>query len=314
MFLLIGGNFMNHTIGWIVFHIIVFGMLLFDLGVFNKNAHKISTKEATINVAIWMGVAFLFNIGIYYYNGEQKALEFFTGYIIEQSLSVDNIFVMIMIFKAFDIPDKYQHKILYMGILGAILMRGIMIFVGIAIVEKFHWVFYIFGALLIYSAVKMAIKKEDAQIDVEKNMFVKFVKNIYPFTKDHKGGKFFVRIGDIKHVTPLFLALIAIEFTDLIFAIDSIPAIFAITTDSFIVYTSNIFAILGLRSMYFALSNVVDIFHFLKYGLSIVLGYVGIKMIIIDIYHIPTLLSLIVIVGILAISILLSVIIPKGKD
>lgn len=304
---------MNHTIGWIIFHVIVFGMLLVDLGVFNKNAHKITTKEAIVNVAIWVGVAFLFNIGIYYYNGEQKALEFFTGYIIEKSLSVDNIFVMIMIFNTFNVPDKFQHKILYWGILGAIVMRGSVIFLGIAIVEKFHWVFYIFGIFLMYSAVKMAFKNEDEHIDVENNIFVKFVKRFYPVTKDHKDGKFFVIVDGVKYVTTLFLALVVIEFTDLIFAIDSIPAIFAITTDSFIVYTSNIFAILGLRSMYFALSNVVDIFHFLKYGLSIVLFFVGIKMVMVDFYHIPTLLSLIVIVGVLVISVILSLITPRKK-
>ncbi|MCA1928234.1 MAG: TerC family protein [Calditerrivibrio sp.] len=304
---------MNHVTGWIVFHVIVFGMLIIDLGVFNKKPHKIGVKEAAINVAVWFGVAFLFNIGIYFYNGEQQALEFFTGYIIEKSLSIDNIFVMIMIFSTFHIPDEYQHKILYWGILGAILMRGAMILLGVAIVERFHWVFYIFGVFLIYSSIKMILKKDGEHIEVEKNFFVRLVKKIYPVTQEYQDGRFFVKINGVKHVTTLFLTLIVIEFTDLVFAIDSIPAIFAITTDPFIVYTSNIFAILGLRSMYFALASVIEIFYLLKYGLGIVLGYVGVKMLLIDFYHMPTLISLIIIVGVLSISIFLSVIMPKEK-
>ncbi|MEF3254972.1 MAG: TerC/Alx family metal homeostasis membrane protein, partial [Deferribacterales bacterium] len=236
---------MHHTIGWIVFHIIVFVLLILDLGIFNKKAHKISVREAVITSAIWIGIAFIFNIGIYIFNGEDQALKFFTGYIIEKSLSVDNLFVIILIFKTFDVPDEYQHKILFWGIFGAIIMRGAMIILGVTLVEKFHWIFYIFGLFLVYSAVKMALKKDDDEIDVENNRLVRFIKRFYPVTKDHQNGKFFVRIDDKRHVTTLLLALSVIEVTDLVFALDSIPAIFAITTDPFIVYTSNIFAILG---------------------------------------------------------------------
>ncbi|MGC8925966.1 MAG: TerC family protein [Calditerrivibrio sp.] len=304
---------MHHTIGWVVFSTIVIFLLVLDLGVFNKKAHVISIKEAVFTSAIWIAVAFAFNIGIYFFNGEQQAVEFLTGYIVEKALSVDNIFVMIMIFNVFQIPPQFQHKILFWGILGAIVMRGVMIFLGIALIEKFHWIFYIFGLLLIYSAVKMAFKKEDESIDFDSKWYIKLLKKFYPVTSDRENGKFLIMIDNKRHITPLLLALFTIEFTDLIFAIDSIPAIFAITTDSFIVFTSNIFAILGLRSLYFAISGIVAIFHFLKYGLSIVLGYVGLKMVLIDIIKIPTILSLIIIIGVLSVSIFLSLILPKDK-
>ncbi|ADR19300.1 TerC family protein [Calditerrivibrio nitroreducens] len=304
---------MHHTIGWVIFSLVVIFLLVLDLGVFNKKAHVISIKEAVFTSAIWIAVAFAFNIGIYFFNGEQQAVEFLTGYIVEKALSVDNIFVMIMIFNVFQIPPQFQHKILFWGILGAIVMRGLMIFLGIALIEKFHWIFYIFGLLLIYSAVKMAFKKEDETIDFDSKWYIKLLKKLYPITSDRENGKFLITIDNKRHITPLLLALFTIEFTDLIFAIDSIPAIFAITTDSFIVFTSNIFAILGLRSLYFAVSGIVEIFHFLKYGLSIVLGYVGLKMILIDIIKIPTLLSLIIIIGVLSVSIFLSLILPKDK-
>lgn len=305
---------MHHTVGWIVFSCIIVFLLFLDLGVFNKKAHVISLKEAVITSGIWISIAFAFNIGIYIFNGEQQAIEFLTGYIVEKALSVDNIFAIIMIFNVFQIPAQFQHKILFWGIIGAIVMRGIMIFVGIALIEKFHWIFYIFGALLIYSAVKMAMKNEDEEVDFEQKWYIKLFKKFYPISNDRESGKFLVKENGKTHITPLLLTLIAVEFTDVIFAIDSIPAIFAITTDSFIVFTSNIFAILGLRSLYFALSGIIEIFHFLKYGLAFILGFVGVKMIIADFVKIPVLLSLIIIIGTLSVSVFMSMILPKTKN
>jgi len=305
---------MTHTIGWVVFGILVIFLLVLDLGVFNKKAHVISLKEAVYTSAIWIGIAFAFNIGIYYFNGERQAIEFLTGYIVEKSLSVDNIFVMIMIFNIFQIPPQFQHKVLFYGILGAILFRGAMIFLGIALLEKFHWIFYIFGALLIYSAIKMAIKKEEENIDFENKWYIKLLKKVYPISSNRENGRFLIKENNKIHITPLFLTLITVEVTDLIFAIDSIPAIFAITTDPFIVFTSNIFAILWVRSLYFALAGVIEIFHFLKYGLAIILGFVGIKMILIDFIKIPILLSLIIILGTIIVSVFMSLILPKEKN
>lgn len=304
---------MHHTVGWIVFSFIIVFLLFLDLGVFNRKAHVISLKEAVITSGIWISIAFVFNIGIYFYNGEQQAIEFLTGYIVEKALSVDNIFVIIMIFNVFQIPPQFQHKILFWGILGAIIMRGTMIFLGIALIEKFHWIFYVFGALLIYSAIKMAAKKDDEEIDFEQKWYIKFLKKLYPISSNRENGKFLIKENGKTHITPLFLTLIAVEFTDVIFAIDSIPAIFAITTDSFIVFTSNIFAILGLRSLYFALAGIIEIFHFLKYGLAFILGFVGIKMIVMDFIKIPLLLSLIIILGTLSVSVFMSIILPKAK-
>lgn len=305
---------MNHTIGWILFHIIIIIMLVIDLGILNRQAHIIKIKEAVIYSAIWIALAFIFNIGIYFSNGEKEALEFLTGYIIEKSLSIDNIFVMILIFKAFQIPEKFQHKILFWGILGAIILRGTMIFFGIALLNYFHWLFYVFGLVLIYSSINLLLtKEEEKEQDIKDNFIIKIVKKFYPYTTDNEKGRFFLKKDSKKYVTNIFLSLLVVEFTDLIFALDSIPAIFAITLDPFIVYTSNIFAILGLRSLYFALSGIISIFHYLKYGLFIILFFIGIKMIVIDLIKIPTLLSLIIILGILGTSIFFSILFPKKE-
>lgn len=303
---------MDHLTGWIVFHIIIIIMLIIDLGILNRKAHIIKIREAVIYSVIWIALAFIFNIGIYFSNGEKEALEFLTGYIIEKSLSVDNIFVMILIFKTFRIPEKFQHKILFWGILGAILLRGIMIFFGIALLNHFHWLFYIFGLILIYSSIKLLLKKEEKEEEnIKDNFIVRLAKKFYPYTTDNEKGRFFLKKDNKKYITNIFLSLLVVEFTDLIFAFDSLPAIFAITLDPFIVYTSNIFAILGLRSLYFALSGIIPIFHYLKYGLFIILFFIGIKMILIDLIKIPTLLSLIIILGVLGISIFFSTLFPK---
>ncbi len=296
---------------WIGFHILIFIMLALDLGVFNKRAHKVPVKEALTWSGVWITIALLFNLFIYFEFGRTKALEFLTGYVIEYSLSVDNIFVFILIFTFFAIPDKYQHKILFWGIIGALVMRGIFIFTGVALINRFHWIVIIFGGFLVFTGIKMLIQKE-TKVDPEKNPVVRFFRKFLPVTDELQGGRLFVRQNHRSFATPLFIVLLVIESSDLIFAVDSIPAVLAISQDTFIVYTSNIFAILGLRSLYFAVSGIMGYFRFLKFGLALVLTFVGCKMLAsyLD-FKIPILLSLTVIIGILLISVLASVIIKK---
>ncbi|MBK8946760.1 MAG: TerC family protein [Ignavibacteriae bacterium] len=291
---------------WIVFNLFVLLMLALDLGVFHKNTHEVNTKEALIWTGVWILLAMLFNILIYNLFGETKALEFFTGYIIEKALSVDNIFVFVLIFSFFQIPSKYQHKVLFWGIIGALIMRVIFIFAGVALLEKFHWTIYIFGAILIYTGIKMLVQKHK-KIDPDKNPIINLFKKFIPTTSNLHGEKFFITEKNKKTATPLFITLIFIELTDLIFAVDSIPAILAVTQDHFIVYTSNVFAILGLRSLYFALAKIIERFKYLSVGLAIILIFVGIKMVIIDYIKIPIQYSLLTIIGILIISLLYSV-------
>ncbi|NEM96393.1 TerC family protein [Pontibacter burrus] len=290
---------------WIGFNVFVLLMLALDLGVFNRKAHVVSVKEALTWSAVWISLALVFNALVYYWFGEAKAIEFLTGYLIEKSLSIDNIFVFVLVFGYFQVPAIYQHKILFWGILGALVMRIIFIFAGVALIEKFHWTIYIFGAFLIYTGYKMFTEK-GTTIDPENNPVMKFARRIMPVTNELHGDKFFVKVDGKKYATPLFLVLILIETTDLIFAVDSIPAILAITQDQFIVYTSNVFAILGLRSLYFALAHVVDRFVYLSYGLAIILVFVGSKMLLVDIFKIPTFISLLVIAMVLIFSIVLS--------
>jgi tellurite resistance protein TerC len=287
-------------------------MLALDLGVFHRKSHEVSLKEALTWTAVWIFLALVFNAILYYWRGQQQALEFFTGYLIEKALSVDNIFVFIMIFTYFQIPTKYQHKVLFWGILGALIMRVIFIFAGVALIEKFHFTIYVFGALLIYTGYKM-FNHNSAKIDPDKNPIIRFFKKFMPVTSVLHEDKFFTRVDGKRFATPLFLVLILIETTDLIFAVDSIPAILAITQDQFIVYTSNVFAILGLRSLYFALAGVVHRFWLLSYGLAIVLIFVGIKMLLIDIYKIPIELSLLFIAITIAGSVILSFKIRQNK-
>lgn len=296
-----------HTdlIFWVGFNVFVLIMLALDLGLFNRTAHKISLKEALTWSFIWFSLAMCFNAIIYFWQGHEKALEFFTGYVIEKSLSVDNIFVFVLLFSYFRTPAIYQHKILFWGIIGALLMRAIFIFAGISMLEKFHWTIYVFGAILIITGYRMLTQKEK-MMEPEKNSIIKFFKKIVPVTHELHGPKFFVRINKKRYATPLFLVLVIVEFTDLIFAVDSIPAILAITQDRFIVYTSNVFAILGLRSLYFALAGIIDKFHYLATGLAIILIFAGLKMLVSDYYKLPTYIALLIIIGVLTLSIVAS--------
>jgi TerC family integral membrane protein len=297
---------------WIGFNLFVLSLLALDLGVFHRQAHKVSIKEATIWSVIWITISMVFNLGLYFfwdkvspnssYSNSEAALAFFTGYLIEKSLSVDNIFVFVLIFTFFAVPAIYQHRVLFWGILGALLMRGTLIAVGALLLKEFHWIIYVFGAFLIFTGIRMAIHRNE-EMHPEQNPIVKLLRGIIPVTENYEGDHFFIRRAGKLMATPLFLVLLIVESTDLVFAVDSIPAIFAVTNDPFIVYTSNVFAILGLRSLYFLLAGVVDKFYYLKLGLAVVLAFVGTKMVIVDIYKIPVGLSLGVIASILAISV-----------
>ncbi|MFE3849129.1 TerC family protein [Flavobacterium sp. LB3P45] len=297
---------------WIGFNVFVLLMLALDLGVFNRKAHEVSIKEAMIWTGVWITLAMCFNWLIYYWQGEVKALEFFTGYVIEKALSVDNIFVFVLIFSYFKTPAIYQHKILFWGIIGALIMRAAFIFAGVALLEKFHWTIYVFGAILIYTGYKMLTQKEII-IEPEKNPLIKLFRKVMPVTNELHGGNFFVKQDGKRFATPLFLVLVLIETTDLIFAADSIPAILAITQDHFIVYTSNVFAILGLRSLYFALAGMMDKFRYLSKGLALILIFVGLKMLLVDFYKLPIQIALLVIVVILILSIATSLMSNKKQ-
>lgn len=298
---------------WIGFNVFVLLMLALDLGVFHRKAHEVSIREALIWSAVWIGLALIFNAGVYYFYGSQKALEFLTGYLIEKALSVDNIFVFLMVFTYFHVDSKYQHEVLFWGILGAIVMRAIFIFAGVALIQKFHWIIYIFGLFLIVTGVKM-VTQHGKKIDPEKNPVLRLFRRFMPVTDQYHGDHFFIRQNGILHATPLFIVLLVIETTDLIFAVDSIPAILAITLDTFIVYSSNIFAILGLRALYFALAGMMQLFRYLHYGLSAVLVFVGTKMMIMDIYKVPILVSLLTVAILIALSIGLSILNPKTES
>jgi tellurite resistance protein TerC len=297
---------------WIGFIAMVAIFLIIDLGVFNKKQHEVSVKEALIWTGVWFGLAMVFNLFLYLEFGSETALNFFGGYLLEKSLSIDNIFVIFLVFASFKIEKKYQHKILFWGIIGAIVLRGILILLGTALVERFEWVFYVFGAFLLYSAVQL-VRKKDEEFDPHDSWIVKMIHKIVPVVKDHTDGKMIVKHNGKKAITILFVALIIVEFTDLVFAFDSIPAIFGITTDPFIVFTSNIFAILGLRSLYFVVAKVHDAFHYLNYGLAIILAFIGIKMIIANWVHISTMISLLVIFAVLAMAVLASLALPQHK-
>jgi tellurite resistance protein TerC len=290
---------------WGGFLLFVLAMLAIDLGIFHRKAHVVTLKEAATWSAVWVLCASIFAGLVYYYAGRRVALEFTTGYVIEKALAVDNIFVFVVIFTAFQIPPVYQHRVLFWGILGALIMRAGFIVLGGAFLQRFHWGIYVFGALLAVTGIKLLIQG-DKPIYPDRNPLVRAVAKIFPLTKELVGDKFLVKIDGRRFVTPLLLALVAVEVTDLIFAVDSIPAIFAITTDPFIVFTSNIFVILGLRSMYFLLAGVIDKFVYLKTGLSLVLIFVGAKMLMMHVYKMPVLLSLGVIAAILVSSIVAS--------
>ena len=287
-------------------------MLALDLGVFHRKSHVVSTREAIGWTIAWITLAMLFNLGIWHYAGAEKALKFTAGYLIEYSLSVDNIFVFALLFSYFAVPAQYQHRVLFWGILGALIMRAMMIAAGSVLIAKFWWIIYVFGAFLVITGLKMIFKKEE-EIHPERNPVVKWFKRLMPVTSDYRGDKFFIREKGVVMATPLFIVLLMVEISDVIFAVDSIPAIFAVTTDPFIVYTSNVFAILGLRSLYFALAGVLDKFHYLKIGLGVVLTFVGVKMFLGHTpYKIDTATSLGVIFAVLASAVVASLVWPKA--
>ena len=296
---------------WIGFNVFVLMMLALDLGVFHRKAHVVSFRESITWTVVWVGLAMLFNVGIWHFSGSEKALEFLTGYVIEKSLSVDNVFVFALLFSSFAVPSLYQHKVLFWGIIGALVMRAIMIAVGAALITHFSWIIYVFGGFLILTGLNMLIKRE-AELHPERHPALKWFKKVMPVTTEYREDRFFIREKGILFATPLFVVLLLVEISDLIFAVDSIPAIFAVTEDPFMVYSSNIFAMMGLRSLYFALAGVMDKFHHLKTGLGIVLAFVGVKMILgHTAWKIDTTVSLCVIVLVLALSVVASLIWPK---
>ena len=307
---------MSHeTILWIVFAILVPVALGLDLGVFQRKAHKVKVKEALLWSAIWISLALLFGLGIYLMLGGEKALNFITGYLVEESLSVDNLFVFLLIFTYFAVPDHYQHRVLFWGIIGAIIMRGIFIATGITLLDNLHWVIYIFGAFLVYTGIRLATQKEK-ELKPEGNPVLRLFRKFVPITRRYHGNKFFTKAKGRRLATPLLLVLIVIETTDIVFAVDSVPAVLAITRDPFIVYTSNIFAILGLRAIYFALASMIQRLRYLNFGLAVIMAFLGIKMIISsEFFHIdiPVLTSLGVVIGILAITVVASLI-GSGKN
>lgn len=303
---------LNQYLMWGGFVLFIIAMLILDLKVLQRRSHVMPVKEALLWVAFWVSLALIFNVGIYFYFGMDSALEFLTGYLVEYSLSVDNIFVFALIFSYFGIPSEYRHKALLWGILGAIVMRAIFILAGVAMINRLHWIIYVFGAFLVYIGIKIAFEK-DREMDPGKNPILRLVKRFLPVTESYEGGRFFVRRAGRIFATPMLIVVIVIETTDVIFAVDSIPAILSITLNPFIVYTSNIFAILGLRALYFALAGIMDLFHYLNYGLAAILVFVGVKMLISDYYKIPVAGALGFIVLVLTTSIVASIMFPK-KD
>jgi tellurite resistance protein TerC len=291
---------------WVTFNIFVLAMLAVDLGVFHRKAHAVKVKEALIWSCVWILLSLLFNAGIYFWRGPETALEFLTGYLIEKSLSIDNIFVFLLIFSYFSIPPLYQHKVLFYGILGALILRAIFIAAGVTLIQTFHWIIYVFGGFLVVTGLRMGIQKHK-EIHPEKNPVIRLFQRFMAITDQFENGKFFVKKGGHHVATPLFIALLVVETTDVIFAIDSIPAILAVTSDPFIVYTSNVFAILGLRALYFAISGMMRRFQYLHYGLSAILVFVGAKMLLADIYKVPVVLALGIVASVLLISVVASI-------
>jgi tellurite resistance protein TerC len=299
---------------WGGFGLFVLAMLALDLGVFHKKTHDVGFKEAMAWTAVWVALALAFGGGVWHLAGKQKAVEFYTGYLIELSLSADNVFVFVLMFTYFAVPSRYQHKVLFWGVLGALVMRMLMIGVGVSLIHRFNWILYVFGAFLVFSGFKMAFSKE-GEVHPEKNPVVRWFTKLVPVTKDYRGDRFIVVENGKRHATPLLVVLLGVEVSDLIFAVDSIPAIFAVTLDSFIIYTSNVFAIMGLRSLYFVLAGVMDKFHYLKIGLGFVLGFVGVKMLLAHTaYKIDTLAALGVIAAILATALAASMLRPRPKS
>lgn len=303
---------MNELLFWVLFNLFVLAVLAVDLWVFHRPAHAVKFREAVIWSVSWILLAAAFAALVYFWHGRESAVEFTTGYIIELSLSVDNLFIFLLIFRYFRVPADYQHKVLFWGIVGALVMRGIFILVGIGLIQRFHWVIFVFGAFLVYSGIRLLGKKE-AGVDPEKNPVVRAFRRVIPVSEEYEGDKLVVRRPGL-YATPLLVVLIVVETTDLLFATDSIPAVLAITLKPFVVYTSNVFAILGLRSLYFVLAGMMDVFHYLHYGLAVVLIFIGGKMLASDYYQIPTVWALGTVAGVLTISMAASVVRPKKED
>jgi len=306
---------MNEASFWILFNAGVLFLLILDLFVLNKDTKVVTTKSALIQSAIWIGLAAAFNVFIYFWKGQDAAELFFMGYIIEESLSVDNLFVFMLIFNYFRVPNEYQRKVLFWGIIGALVLRGLFIVVGIALIEKFEWLVYILGVFLIYTGLKMLFSSsDDDEIDPENNFLLRLTNKFLRVTRTYEGDKFFIRKENLLYATPLFIVVLVVETTDVVFAVDSIPTILGITQDTFIVYTSNVFALLGLRSLFFALSSVMKLFHYIHYGLAIILSFVGVKLIIAHWYHIPDMFALLFVVSCLGLSVLASWLFPKKEN
>ncbi len=300
---------MSQLLFWVLFNLFVLAMLAVDLWIVHRPGHTVRFREALSWSIGWILLAIAFAVLVYFWRGRETAVEFSTGYIIELSLSVDNLFIFLLIFRYFRVPSDYQHKVLFWGIVGALVMRGVFIVVGIGLIRKFHWIIFVFGAFLVYSGIRLLGKKE-AGIDPEKNPLVRLFRRLIPVTNDYEGDKFLVRRPAL-YATPLLVVLVVVEVTDLLFATDSIPAVLAITLKPFVVYTSNVFAILGLRSLYFVLAGMMDVFHYLHYGLAVVLIFIGGKMLVSDHYPIPTLWALCAVGGVLLISMVASVVRPR---
>jgi tellurite resistance protein TerC len=305
---------------WIGFNVLILFLLSLDLFVFNKKPHEITTREAAITYVIWVAIALTFGVGVYLIRGAERGLEYFAGYIIEVTLSVDNMFVFVLIFSFFRVPMRYQHRVLFWGIFGALVMRGVMIGAGTLLINRFHWILYVFGAFLVFSGIRMAFHKDD-ELHPEHNPIIRLVRRLFPVTRDYHAEHFFVRQEDPATpghsrlaATPLFVVLAMVETTDLLFAVDSIPAVFAVTRDPFIVYSSNVFAILGLRALYFILADVIDRFQYLKIGLSVVLVFVGVKMLVADMFKIPIAASLGIIILVLGASVAASFLWPRAPE
>ncbi len=294
---------------WILFNLFVVAMLVLDLGVLNRRSHRIGFREALGWSAVWISLAITFAVVVFFWQGRTPALEFVTAYVIELSLSVDNLFVFLVVFRYFKVPGEQQHKVLFWGIVGALVMRGAFILAGVSLIRRFEWITYLFGAMLVYSGYKL-LRQGETEIHPERNPVLRLFRKFFPVTNEYEGGKFFIRRPGL-YATPLFVVLLVIETTDVLFAVDSIPAVLAITLNAFIVYTSNVFAILGLRSMYFALAGMMELFHHLHYGLSVVLIFVGVKMLGAHYFHIPTVWALAIVIGVLATSVMASVLQPK---
>jgi tellurite resistance protein TerC len=298
---------------WVGFTVFVLAMLALDLGVFQRKAHAIRMREALVWSVVWIGLAFCFNAGVYFWFGHERALEFLTGYLIEKALSVDNLFVFLVLFSYFAVPAPLQHRVLFWGIIGALIMRAGFIMAGAALIQEFHWVIYIFGAFLVFTGIKLLAARESGDIHPERNWVLRLFRRIVPSVSDYQGSRFSIKKAGRRYATPLLMVLVAIEATDIVFAVDSIPAIFAVTTDPFIVFTSNIFAILGLRALYFLLAGMLGKFRYLKVGLGLVLVFVGAKMLLAGVCHVPIAVSLGVVAGLLGLSVAASLLFPGER-